>query len=261
MTFDQYSWTAQSAYRNQIHQSFEPVQPYVFFQYAAAAACNIFFDIGANVGVYTILTKTCKTVTEIYAFEPDETAFCHLVQNISSNKMTEVATAFDLVVSDQSGMVNFGTQAPASGINAVISTSIHGMEQYPSTSTRLSISIDEFYHGKKQTIAFKIDVEGHEKQVLEGAQRVLVENAAIIQCEIYQNHEETTKFMADLGYRKIFAIKNDYYFSNIAHLVGEQVNLDIISKALSKFVDDSVTALYRYGIQSPTGNVSGTPTL
>ena len=50
---------------------------------------NIFFDIGANCGLYSLIIANKFNKINIYSFEPVETSYKKLIKNISINKNTE----------------------------------------------------------------------------------------------------------------------------------------------------------------------------
>ena len=77
---------------------------------------------------------------------------------------------------------------------------------------------DKVINQNQNTIAIKIDVEGHEIKVLNGLENTLVNNKVIIQVEIFQtNFQKVNNFLNSLGYKIIFEIKerSNYFYSNI----------------------------------------------
>ena len=53
--------------------------------------CNLIFDIGANIGQYTLFFKSyAKVNTKIICFEPDPKAFLFLKININLNNLTNI---------------------------------------------------------------------------------------------------------------------------------------------------------------------------
>ena len=62
---------------------------------------SIFFDIGANVGMYSIFAAIIKDIN-VYAFEPAANNFQILMENTVVNKLTEKITSFPIGISDVS---------------------------------------------------------------------------------------------------------------------------------------------------------------
>ena len=68
---------------------------------------------------------------------------------------------------------------------------------------------------KEEKIAIKIDVERHEKKVLDGIRNVLNNNKTIIQVELFDDKKnDIFEFLNKLNYTNFHKIKKDYYFKN-----------------------------------------------
>ena len=86
---------------------------------------------------------------------------------------------------------------------------------------------DEEFNIQESIIAFKIDVEGHEINVLNGIKQLLNNNKCIIQIEIFDKHfEQINKFLTENKFYKITKAKHitvfselftvrDYFYTNI----------------------------------------------
>lgn len=64
--------------RNQLTEKNEPLQPYLFLSFLEFPGAGITLDIGANVGLYTLMATLADRVSCVYAFEPDEAAYQEL---------------------------------------------------------------------------------------------------------------------------------------------------------------------------------------
>ena len=76
---------------------------------------------------------------------------------------------------------------------------------------------DEYLNLKDEKISFKIDVEGHELNVLEGINKTLVNNKCILQIEIFEkNFNSVNNYLLSMGFKKIFEIKNrsNFFYKN-----------------------------------------------
>ena len=68
---------------------------------------DIFLDIGANGGIYTVIgAKLVGPEGHVYAFEPGERELKTVKHNIELNNLTNV-TLIDCVVSDKGGIARF----------------------------------------------------------------------------------------------------------------------------------------------------------
>ena len=74
---------------------------------------------------------------------------------------------------------------------------------------------------KNKKLCIKIDVEGHEYNVIQGLEKILKENYTFIQIEIVkQNYEKTNNFLNNIGYKSFYKIMGredwiyNYYYKN-----------------------------------------------
>ena len=75
--------------------------------------------------------------------------------------------------------------------------------------------LDTVFNKKRKNCFIKIDVEGHEKNVIIGSQNFLKNNSCLLQVEVSKNEglEEFDNLMKSLGYTLVNKIQ-DYYYSN-----------------------------------------------
>lgn len=124
---------------------------------------DVFCDIGANLGHYSLLVSGIKKCRSI-AVEPVPQTFKQLIRNIELNKLGMNIHAHQMGVAEKKGFLYFSTDRNTMD-RIVPSTYKHSVKVPVKT-------IDEIV---KTTIplALKIDVEGYELFALRGAQRVL----------------------------------------------------------------------------------------
>jgi FkbM family methyltransferase len=124
---------------------------------------DVFFDIGANVGSYTLLASgatKCKTL----CFEPSPVTFSILSQNIKLNKLLTKAKAHNLAIGNETGYLNFTENEDTT--NHVVTD----LDATPSTTIEVK-KLDDF--SEESPALLKLDVEGFETEVLNGARTVL----------------------------------------------------------------------------------------
>lgn len=61
---------------------------------------DVFVDIGANVGMYTVLAAAGRGA-QVYAFEPEAQNFAQLNRNILINRISDLAVAYPLALTDE----------------------------------------------------------------------------------------------------------------------------------------------------------------
>lgn len=142
--------------------------------------CNdVFYDIGANVGSYSIYAgRRCRRVL---AFEPEAQNFAVLNKNINLNNLQQVVTAFPFALSDENkldtlrlnrleagaALHSFGTNIDFKG------------EHFESAFEQgsISLTLDElvFSYALEFPNFIKIDVDGLEGRIVNGGARVLAD--------------------------------------------------------------------------------------
>jgi FkbM family methyltransferase len=143
---------------------------------------SIFFDIGANVGAYSLIAATQKNIDKVFSFEPFYTNFFKLSSNIILNNLSNKITPVNLAVhgSTEISRLNHWDayslgEAGSSGhqINTVVNEEGHSFEPI-AISYGLTITLDDFCSNyKTKPTAMKIDVDGNELSILSGAEETL----------------------------------------------------------------------------------------
>ena len=126
---------------------------------------DLFVDIGANVGVYTILACAVKGATGI-CFEPVPATYDRLLENIRLNALTGRVEALNLGVADTDGQLLFTSDENT--MNHVVADEGHA----PNT-IRVRVAALDAVLGERRPSVLKIDVEGFEIRVLAGATATL----------------------------------------------------------------------------------------
>jgi FkbM family methyltransferase len=119
---------------------------------------DLFFDIGANVGTFTVLASgACRANT--WAFEPDPGTACHLRRNIELNKLDSLVKIHECALGKEQGEIGFTIGLDT--VNRIASSSDEKVRM-----TRLE-QLDALV-GNAAPSMLKIDVEGAEEGVLQG---------------------------------------------------------------------------------------------
>lgn len=126
---------------------------------------DCFIDIGANIGSYTIMAAGVAKARCI-SFEPVPHTFKLLKDNINLNDVTALVSAQNLGIGKQREFLKFTIGFDC--INHVLSNSDIGV---PSVNVPV-VPLDESV-GSDEPFLIKIDVEGFETNVIEGASKVL----------------------------------------------------------------------------------------
>ena len=162
------------------------------------------FDIGANVGYYTILFSQLATRGRVFAFEPTATA-AMLRANLRHNKVEnaeihEVALAATTGEREDRIYRLWGTDGE--------------VKTWPFSS------LDDFIerHRIERVDCLKIDVDSFDFDVLRGAERTLADRNPVVIVELNhalarrnQSVGEALAWLARRGYRKALVLDNDNF--------------------------------------------------
>lgn len=130
---------------------------------------DLFVDVGANVGSYTILAAAVVGARAI-AFEPVPGTFERLVDNMRLNHLDERVRCLNAAVSDRGGSVVLTNDMDTK--NHVLAHD----ERAASTTTVEAVALDSVLEREFPAL-LKIDVEGYELSVLDGARHTLEKDA------------------------------------------------------------------------------------
>lgn len=245
--YKQFKWTKISLNRNKLTKSYEPVQPFFFSALAKQLEAEIIFDVGANIGVYSIFSAATCPNAAIKAFEPAPDTFAELSENIEMNRLDNVVSTHQLAISDKSGSVNFGIVYGTSGANSIQSTSIHPDEKFVSHQMVQTIPLDSLVQEAGKIVFMKVDVEGHENNVLLGAQKLLECNHILLQIEDYDTLD--TEYLKNLGFEHLLALGPDNYFTNHKSAFPEKLLLDVLQGAIGSSIAENLLS------ESPSDNL------
>jgi FkbM family methyltransferase len=172
----------------------------------------ILFDVGANVGDYTralLREFGDRPAVEVHAFEPAPAPRSDLVSSLGSDGRVHIH-AFGL--GEKAGQRALFTSED-SGLTSVYRRKLDhlGLEMRPSGEVEID-TIDAFAEcqGIRRIDFLKLDVEGHELQVLAGAERMLKEGGiGAIQFEFGGTNIDSRTYFQDFYYR--LASRYDLY--------------------------------------------------
>jgi len=236
----EFNWSEASERRNRLTSVYEPLQPYVLKGFLEEFGADIFLDIGANIGYYSIVLSGSEKLKNIYCFEPLDPAFNEIQKNIALNSLEQRIVPYQVGISSRSGTAKMGILGELSGANAILSTSFQeGLDVVQQTNIETR-PLDEIVQVRGHRIGMKIDVEGHEEEVVKGSEELLRENNCLLQIELY-DHAERSKGARDrlerLGYQKIFKIGPDVYMTNDTRFLPK--TLPAIEEALALYIEHS----------------------
>jgi FkbM family methyltransferase len=132
---------------------------------------HLFVDVGANVGVYTVLAAGVVG-THVISIEPIPQTFNKLCANLRANDIVDKVTAHNIGVAGQEGVLRF--TADHDTTNHIIKD-----EAWNGPSIQVPVAtLDAILMDRSPTL-IKIDVEGWESEVLAGAASTLCSSSLL----------------------------------------------------------------------------------
>ncbi len=125
---------------------------------------ELFIDVGANIGSYSILAATKGA--RVIAIEPVPSTFKVLKQNVLLNELDDQIEVMNIGLGSKEENLKFSTEQ---------GTTNHVLNKEENTKQSVKIlvrSLDDVLDGRIPKI-IKIDVEGFETKVIEGARKTL----------------------------------------------------------------------------------------
>ena len=168
---------------------------------------NTFFDIGANVGSYSVLAAITNDVN-VHAFEPNSILFDIILKNIKINNLQDKLTAHHCALGEKNGYVRI--------INQGLLT--HIIETNCVNSEKVELKcLDDIIDSAN---IMKIDVEGYEEKVLIGAEKLLNNpnlNAIIVEMTVNNRYGSS--------YQKVHAILSKFGYNPFSYdPINRQLN-------------------------------------
>lgn len=166
---------------------------------------DVFYDIGANAGYFSVIaSKIIKQPNSIVAFEPVPYLYEIIKHHSDVNEVKNV-NVFPYAISDKTGTVEFSNMDKTGG-NTYISEST--IFKNSNTLQVKSTSLDDFLKNNpefKPPTILKIDAEGAEYDVLEGAKQTLKDHKPLIFLSTHDIHLPGVKakclnFLEEMGY-------------------------------------------------------------
>ena len=173
----------------------------------ASRGARCVFDVGAHIGLVTLpISAVLAEGGVVYAFEPADANLRHLHDHVAKNRLSNVEVVDCLVGDRRSEAVTFFEQRRATGQN---SRAARGDAAAYVETVRRQISLDDFCAERKLSPdVIKIDVEGAEIAVVEGAATILRECAPTVFLSVHPRDlrllshdvEELAALVESLGY-------------------------------------------------------------
>lgn len=175
---------------------------------------DIFIDVGANIGFYTVLaSRLIGPEGKVRSFEPTPLTFEILKEN---TRMLENAVCNNIGVSDENGKISFKDFGP--GYSAFNTASAEGtILRHSSKNIEVpSITLDRYINEQDLLPTFiKLDAEGLEYKILQGMKEILSRSdRALVTIEMANdglwadNYKSSSDVLLKAGF-KAYEMKDD----------------------------------------------------
>jgi FkbM family methyltransferase len=203
-----------------------------------------FIDIGANSGLFTIIAaKKVEKEGQVFAFEPTDTTFKKLCENIELNKFPNIIAHQLAISSKNENLVFYSLSEGFDAWNSLAKPIINKKYKILNVNAVQIDRLDEINVDFNNSALIKIDIEGWELNALKGGKDLLQkQNAPTLMIEFADEHARNTgtsckelyKYLESLGYKlyKYDKLLNelvpapnlDYYYENI--IATKKINVD-----------------------------------
>lgn len=171
---------------------------------------DLVFDIGANVGIFSVYAAKANTTARIYSFEPSGEAFARLNQNVRANKLENVTT-YNVAVADKTGFLTFYEPKGHLTNGSLELDFAANFDKEPRKRMTIAVSgnlFEELMKGSRNVLV-KIDTEGAEAYVLQGLKDVITNHKPHLILEVLKDYEDQLNAVEFL--------KDNYEFYSINH--------------------------------------------
>jgi FkbM family methyltransferase len=162
---------------------------------------STFIDVGANIGLFSLVAAIANPTLSVFALEPVPTIRTRLDRYISLNRLTNVSV-HELALGEREGIVPIYVQHSQSLPTDSSLLAEHRPDQNESIDIRVT-TLDAFVAANsiKKVDLLKIDTEGTERDVLEGGIATIESDRPTVLCELLPERPPTAaEFLLNHGY-------------------------------------------------------------
>jgi FkbM family methyltransferase len=191
----------------------------------------VFFDIGANLGYYSLIAEKVNPRTTIYAFEPFPDAIKALERNIKKNGFQKIHVV-PLALSDKSGentlyyrvIIDFPETLQLAGNNSMVNFRDDRDKQVKVETQTLDNFVENLNPGSIDLI--KIDTETTEYTILSNGVNAINRFRPVILCEVLPGkfEQKLEDLFLELRYRFYRVEKGGVFLVPGLEVVGEEEN-------------------------------------
>jgi len=168
------------------------------------------FDCGSNFGFYSLYLASLNENNQVIAFEASPKTYQELKKNIEENEFKNIQ-CHNLALTNNDNQTLTFFESSNDWESSLIESNFYDKTKTIISSAKLD-SFEDRIEKKNQHIIIKLDVEGYEMQVLDGAKKIIEKYSPIIILEFSIFIDKDNKFNYD--YLKSFLVQYDYLIFN-----------------------------------------------
>jgi FkbM family methyltransferase len=183
---------------------------------------KVFVDVGANVGWHALRVAALVPGAKVVCFEPHPDIYRELCRNVAINGLLDDIMTHNTALGDCAGEVDFYLPSDAAynrGLgSAQANYDLPGHKNIRVLMTRLDECLQPTV--MENVTVIKIDVQGHERQVLRGMHKTITNSRPVIFFEFeasYHEHaaEVFQEILNQLSDYKVFVVRDTGASNNI----------------------------------------------
>ena len=171
---------------------------------------TLIFDCGSNFGFYSLYLASLNENNQVIAFEASPKTYQELKKNIEENEFKNIQCHNLALTNNENQTLTF-FESSNDWESSLIESNFNNKTKTNISSAKLD-SFEDRIEKKNQHIVIKLDVEGYEMQVLDGAKKIIEKYSPIIILEFSIFIDKDNKFNYD--YLKSFLVQYDYLIFN-----------------------------------------------
>jgi FkbM family methyltransferase len=198
-------------------------------------------DVGANVGIYALPWAATHADVTVHCFEPNPSVRTRLARNMALNRLTARIRLHPEALSDRAGTATLYGSDDMSSLNRGVYTGRAVPTEVPLARLDDALSIE----GQPVSL-IKVDVQGHELEVLRGADALIshYRPALILEhedrlylsaSEANQRKTDLAKLLSRLGYETLYISRWGADLLTVAHW-SDHLNGDLLALPLDNYL-------------------------
>lgn len=165
---------------------------------------DVLWDVGANVGAYSLFAAKVVPQSTVVAFEPYIPTYAHLWDNIVLNVCADRIVPVCMALSDHTSVDSLGISDPRAGS----SQHVLGGKDFDLAQASISIRGDDLiplFSFQKPNLV-KLDVDGYEVHVVRGMTRLLEDRSLrslIVEVDSGKTEQPVSDLLSRAGFERV----------------------------------------------------------